>query len=289
VALDQERVIRWEVYCIQRALAAAEPDFVLLKGAAYLFSKFAFAKGRLQSDVDILVPRSKLNVVESALLEHGWQHVKLEKYDQRYYRQWSHELPPLYHPGRGTVVDVHHNILPETGRLHPDANKLLERAEPIDGTSYKRLSATDAVLHSAAHMFQSGDLHHGLRELADVDGLLRCFSRQPGFWPELLQRAPEMDLHRPLFYALRYTGRFLQTPIPDPVMSASEAWQPQGQLLSVMDRLVSRALVPQHATTATFTSELARWLLYVRSHWLSMPPLLLTRHLIHKGFKSVAS
>jgi hypothetical protein len=36
----------------------------LRKGAAYLQLKLPFAKGRLQSDVDILVPKSKLKSVE---------------------------------------------------------------------------------------------------------------------------------------------------------------------------------------------------------------------------------
>src|SRR5215510_6872854 len=31
VSADQERVLRWEVYCIQRALAQVHPEFVLLK------------------------------------------------------------------------------------------------------------------------------------------------------------------------------------------------------------------------------------------------------------------
>src|SRR5215813_11839046 len=149
LALDQERVVRWEVYCIQRALAGVAPDFILLKGAAYVLSELPFARGRLQSDVDILAPKSKLNAVESALLAQGWKNVKLEKYDQRYYRQWSHELPPLQHAERGTVIDVHHNILPEKGRLHPNPNKLLERVQPINGTTYRRLCTLDMLLHAA--------------------------------------------------------------------------------------------------------------------------------------------
>jgi hypothetical protein len=285
VALDHERVVRWEVYCIQRALADVEPDWVLLKGAAYVMSQLPFARGRVQSDVDILVRRSKLNAVESALLDHGWQNVKLKKYDQRYYRQWGHELPPLYHPERETVIDVHHNILPEKGRLHPDPGKLLESAQPIDGTTCRSLCAADMVLHTAAHMFQAGELHQGLRELADIDGLLRFFSAHTTFWEELLERAPKMNLQRPLFYALRYSRLFLETPIPDFVMSASQSWQPRIPILHLMDQLVSRALLPRLAATETLGNKSARWLLYARSHWLSMPPLLLTQHLIHKAFK----
>jgi hypothetical protein len=285
LACDQERVIRWEVYRIQRALARVVPNFVLLKGAAYVLSRLPIARGRVQSDIDILVPKSKLIAAETALLENGWKHVKLKKYDQRYYRKWSHELPPMYHSERGTVIDVHHNILPETGRLHPNPNKLLERAESINGSAYRRLCPVDMILHSAAHLFQDGDFHQGLRELADVDGLLRFFSAQRSFWAELLQRAPEMDLDRPLFYALRYSSRFLQTPIPDFLVSAAQAWQPQNLLLKAMDHLVYQALMPQNTHTRLAT-ESARWLLYVRSHWLRMPPLLLSRHLLYKAFKN---
>jgi Uncharacterised nucleotidyltransferase len=161
VASDQERVICWEVYCIQRALAPVVPNFVLLKGAAYVLSRLSIARGRVQSDVDILVPKSKLIDAEAALLANGWKHMKLEKYDQRYYRNWSHELPPLYHSERRTVIDVHHNILPETGRCIRTPNKLLERAEPINGSVYRRLCVVDMILHSAAHLSQDGDFHQG--------------------------------------------------------------------------------------------------------------------------------
>src|SRR5580765_578205 len=34
----QERIVRWEVYCIDRALASVQTDIVLLKGAAYILS-----------------------------------------------------------------------------------------------------------------------------------------------------------------------------------------------------------------------------------------------------------
>ncbi len=287
VALSRERIVRWEIYCIQRALASLPTEVVLLKGAAYILANLPPAGGRLQSDVDILVPKSEIHAVESALLGHGWKNLKFDKYDQRYYRRWMHELPPLYHPQRGTVVDVHHNILPETSRLRPSPEKLLQAAEFIAGTHFKRLCAADMVLHTSAHMFQDGDLERGLRELGDLDGLLRAFGVESGFWRGLLDRAVEMDLHRPLFYALRYSRRFLQTPVPENVIVASKEWEPPALVLGLMDRLVTRALVPKHSTTATFGTDIARWLLYVRSHWLRMPPFLLARHLLHQAVRGL--
>jgi hypothetical protein len=283
IARSQERVIRWEAHCIARAIAPVQTEFVLLKGAAYVCSQLPFARGRTQSDVDILVPKPQLEAVEAALLARGWVPAELDPYDERLYREWSHELPPLYHPGRSTVLDVHHNILPGTGRLHPDADKLLKAAEPIPGTAFKRLSAPDMVLHACAHMFQDGDLQRGLRELIDIDGLLRAFAVASDFWDRLCERAQELDLRRPLFYGLRYSREHFSAPIPSRIIEQSGEWAPPAPVARVMDILVKAALDPAHATPRASS---ARWFLYVRSHWLRMPPFLLAKHLLHQSLRS---
>ncbi|WP_164045505.1 nucleotidyltransferase family protein, partial [Serratia marcescens] len=65
-------------------------------------------------DLDILVPRDRLDEVEAALLAAGWEWVKPDPYDDAYYRRWMHELPPLIHRERDRMIDVHHTILPLT-------------------------------------------------------------------------------------------------------------------------------------------------------------------------------
>ena len=82
----------------------------------------------MNRDIDIMVPEALLGDVEVALLAHGWAHIKFSDYDQRYYRKWSHELPPLVRQQRKTVVDVHHTILPRTSRLRPDVAKLWQQS-----------------------------------------------------------------------------------------------------------------------------------------------------------------
>jgi hypothetical protein len=222
-------------------------------------------------------------LVEDRLRKHGWGHVKLEQYAQYYYRTWSHELPPLRHRDRKTIIDVHHTILPPTGRLHPDPEKLLEAAVPVEGTRLKVLASTDMVLHSAAHAFQDGDLQRGLRDLVDLDDLLRHFGRDPEFWERLIQRADEIDLARPLYYALSYTHEILKTPIPQRTLETSRRWRPVWPLPAVMDRLVSGALASQSLDGGRSVNSFFRWLLYVRSHWLRMPPWLLAKHLLHQA------
>lgn len=285
VAAKHESTLRWEVACVRRALGSIEEPVILLKGAAYVMAELPPARGRLVSDLDLMVPKAVLSRVEQTLLQQGWQPLKVHPYDQRYYREWMHELPPLQHSTRGTVLDLHHTILPETGRLHPDPEKLLAASIPLDDRPFRVLSPTDMVLHSAAHLFQDGDLGAGIRDLADLDDLLRYFGHQASFWEELVPRARELDLGRPLFYALRFTRRLLDTPIPEESMAAAAAAGPGWPIRATMDALVSRALAPNTAGSGAAATSFSRWLLYVRSHWLKMPPGLLASHLTHKALQ----
>jgi hypothetical protein len=51
-----------------------------------------------------------------------------------------------------------------------------------------------------------------------------------------------------------------------------------------MNRLVPRALFPQHPDRPSMLTSAARWLLYMRSHWIRMPPVMLVRHLSYKFY-----
>ena len=147
------------------------------------------------------------------------------------------------------------------------------------------LAPADMVLHSAAHLFQDGDFQGGLRDLLDLDGLLRHFAAgDAGFWENLSARASQLGLDRPLFYALRFTSRLLGTPVPGGSCGAATG-RPPAPVLALMDRLVTLALVPEDPERRRRGAGLARWLLYVRSHWLRVPPLLLARHLLRKGLR----
>lgn len=284
----QDQAIRWEINRIQAALQNALPDVILLKGAAYVMAGLPVAEGRFFSDVDILVPKEKLGAAEAGLMLGGWVSTHLNAYDQRYYRTWMHELPPMMHLTRQTVLDVHHTILPETARLFPDPQKLINAALPIPGMrGLKVLAPVDMLLHSATHLFHEGEFDKGLRDLSDLDSLLRHFSRHaPDFWKNLMPRAMELDLSRPLYYALRYTTQILHTPVPSDVLQAAELKAPNRLMLKVMDALFFRAFRARHPSCDDWFTKPALQLLFVRSHWLKMPFPLLLRHLFHKAFIS---
>lgn len=276
----QTIAVHWEVKQIARALGAVETPVVLLKGAAYAAANLPAALGRVFSDIDILVPKSELDQVERALLVGGWVSAKLDPYDQRYYRRWMHELPPMQHIRRRTPLDVHHNILPETARIKTRPELILDAALPLSG--YPNIfipSPPDQVLHSATHLFHEGEWGHGLRDLSDLDLLLRSYGRAAVFWPALSARAAELNLQLPLRYALRCTYRIFHTPIPAAVQREA-AIDSSG---SVMDSVFLNAFASAHHSLNTRWTALACSLLYVRSHWLRMPPHLLLPHLLHQA------
>ncbi len=276
--------LQWEIRCIKTALTALDMPLILLKGAAYTAATNTAARGRIFADVDILVAEDQLPAVELALIKAGWLTCTLDPYNQQYYRQWMHEIPPMRHLKRQTSIDVHHNILPKTSRLCPNAADLLAAIVNIDkANNIWVLAPEDRVLHSATHLFHEGEWTHGFRDLSDLDLLLREFSADTGFWTTLQHRATQLKQQRPLYYALRYAALLFQTPIPHAIIAATapQALLPLQQKL--MDALFLRALIPDHTSCNDSFSPLARGCLFIRSHWLKMPLYLMIPHLARKA------
>jgi hypothetical protein len=132
-------------------------------------------------------------------------------------------------------------------------------------------------------LFQDGDLDGGLRDLVDLDLLLRHFGREPGFWEGLVPRAVVLQLARPLYYALRYCQGLLGCPVPAGAQESARAGEPTRPMRALMDTLACQAMTPDGWEKPSRRTRRARFYLYVRSHWLRMPPWLLARHLTRKA------
>lgn len=263
----------WEAGMARRALAPAGIEFILLKGTAYAATGMACAQGRQIGDLDILVLASDIRRAENELLNAGWEWVKSNPYDDAYYREHMHELPPLIHKARDRMIDVHHTILPRTHRITPDALALMSDATSCD-SGFAVLNPTDMACHCAAHMLADGDLQGGLRNLWDFHTMTRDFAAaDPRFWDALDERAAlhglqdavqrAARLSRDIYGAVLPPGRDRQEP--------ADVW--------FRRRLMARddwGRVTDRALEQAF---------YIRSHWLRMPPLLLTQHLWTKWRK----
>lgn len=277
-ALRDRQQALWEIDRAMAALASLECPVVLLKGSAFVAAGLLAGQGRAIGDLDILVPRDRLDAVEAALLAAGWEWVKPDPYDDAYYRRWMHELPPLIHVERDRMIDVHHTILPLTARRRPDAAGLIAQAADLprsgDGISPVRvLRVEDMLCHAAAHLLADGDLTGGLRNLWDIHCLIMEHREAPGFWEALAARAAHHDLTGPVRRAARLSARIFGTDI-------AGAWRQS----RFTDSLFAARLTCRTGW-GTESRPLLRQGFYIRSHLLRMPPLMLARHLWTKWRK----
>jgi Uncharacterised nucleotidyltransferase len=273
-ATDTERTqALWEGEMCRRALIDTDVKVVLLKGTAFVAAGLSAGLGRQIGDLDILVPRAQIDRVEAAALAAGWEWVKPDPYDDAYYREFMHELPPMIHQERDRMIDIHHTILPLTARVTPDAAALLDHAVPL-GNGLHVLAPEDMVIHAVAHLFADGDLAGGLRNLWDIDRLIHDHSGVEGYWRRLAESAARHGLTSHLGRALRLCHFIYKTPI-----NATVAGKARRADMVFAGRLRARNGWGQE------THKLLHLAFYIRSHWIRMPPLKLARHLFTKWRK----
>jgi hypothetical protein len=271
----QHRTALWEADCALRALAEFDGKIVLMKGTAYVAAGLKAGEGRHIGDLDIMVAQDRISQVEQLLLtKGGWEWVKEDAYDDAYYRDHMHELPPLIHKERDRMIDVHHTILPMTARPRPDANAMLEDAIAIP-SGLSIFSPEDMVCHCAAHLIADGDLTGGMRNLWDMHCLLSEFAeRDAAFWEKLEARSRHHQLLPVVSRAVRLASQLYGTQLP-------QSWSTANWLDSAyIRRLLARDQWGRGS--AKFT----RLIFYIRSHWMRMPPLMLAQHLWTKWRKA---
>lgn len=278
--------VLWAIERIGSTLADTPWPRVLLKGAAYLGQDLAISRGRLPSDLDILVAREHLAACQARLQAVGWQPPEMDAHDQAHYTEYGHEVPPMAHPLHDMELDLHHNILPPRDGVLLPVDRLLARAQPARFPGWLVFQPVDQVLHSAAHLFHDSALRDRVRDLVDLDGLLRHFGTAPDFWPALVARARELGLDEPLALALALCARWLGTPVPAPTAAALRPAWPGRPWRAVLLWLFAQALLPDEPDAMpTPAQRLAAQVLFVRFHLRRLPLRRLLPHAWHKLHK----
>jgi Uncharacterised nucleotidyltransferase len=256
----------WEIEMVRRVLGPLDVPVVFLKGSAFIAAGLAAGQGRLVGDLDILVPRERLDAVEAAILTAGWEWLKVDAYDDHYYRMWMHELPPMIHRDRDAMIDIHHTILPLTARPKPDAAAMIADSVAL-GNGLRMLCPEDMVIHAAAHLFADGDMSGGLRNLWDI----RC----------LVDEYPLGDLEE----SARMHGLLAET---KRALRLSDVLFNECRPRGFVDRLYLTRLIARDGWGRE-THKLLRIAFYIRSHLIRMSLPLLIRHLFTKWRKARGS
>lgn len=277
--------LRRELYEVGQAFREAPYALGLLKESAYEVLGLPLAGTRIVSDVDILVRRGCLEDAERRLRGGGWAAKELVDYDERYYREWSHELPPFIHPQRGIEVDVHHTISPERRRVRIPIESVFARcvALPwIGGLRFEVPEPTDLLVHAALHTFCDSDLDLRVREVMVFDLLYRHFTeRIPDLDRRLTLRAIEFGRGGALWWAFHFSRRWLGTPVSGAALDALPG--PCAVAREAMDWLADRAMLPPEAGKDAVLDKLSSAALLARYQWHRLPLHRLVPHVVEKA------
>jgi hypothetical protein len=154
----------------------------------------------------------------------GWLSEELTDHDEKYYRKWAHEIPSSRHSKRGTIIDVHHNIVPIVSGRHIDAD-LFATHSTTTPQGFQVLSFPAMTLHSLIHMFFNEDVKKGYRDLIDIH-ILMTYHSDNDYWQTLLSVATETGFQFELFLVCRYVKKILKTDIPDFVLNELAFFSP---------------------------------------------------------------
>ncbi len=245
---------------------------VFLKGAAYIVAATDNAQGRLCSDIDLLVKEGDLATSETTLLNNFWYHKTITEYDDKYYREYAHEIPPLYHLTRGTVLDLHHNLfLPVSGKAPP--LEQFWQGVQLQECGLYTLEPAAMFMHSIIHLMLNEEVVYGFRDMVD----LKCLAQQydsDAFWQRVEQLAAESHFETELKVVVTLLNTWFGSAYP--------VKPPEGRLkrgkLQLLVRIYKYALIPEHPALHSVRSGLARFVVFVRGHSMKMPLKVLLKH-----------
>jgi hypothetical protein len=171
-------------------LAAAEVSVVLLKGAAWARSVYPDPALRLMGDLDLWIPRDRLEDARAALASLGYEARSKEDRPLALQDAFLGETQlTSQEPGTG-LLELHWNVFPGEWLRHTariDEGPVWQRCVPLDGTDARQLAPEDAVLNACLHFainHQLGGL--GLRPLLD---LVMMRETWPVDWSLVAERA----------------------------------------------------------------------------------------------------
>jgi len=287
VAEKQRKQAIIEFLEVPNALKSISSQLIFLKGAAYIAKKLPCSFGRTFSDIDVLVKKEELEKIENVLKFSNWLKSDVDDYDEKYYRTWMHEIPPLYHVTRGSVLDVHHNILPSTNKHTPNIESFSFTPIEVKNVGIiNTLDDTDLCIHMAVHLFTESEFHNGLRDISDFDMLLRHFQQaQPNFVTQLIERAKFLGLYDYTRLAIRYSHMVFSTPIPD--IELNDLTSKSLPLTAFQDFCFQNIFKPNHRSCRDWKMSVAEFFLYWRGHLIRMPLRLLIPHLAKKSYMRV--
>lgn len=250
---------------------------ILVKGVGYRLDGYAFARGRVFSDIDLLVPDSHYAEALRLLKDAGYLEFTMSAYDRRYYLRWSHQHPPLTHFMRGANIDLHHHLFPVSSNERILVEPLVRHAKPLAGSAFSVPSPAFLFMHASVHLFYQDETHKLVKDLFDLYLLYNEILDRQSF-TELLLAAQESNAQAAVYYALNTLQQLFDVRLPKeseqlaPAASSYRLWQMQFLLKHLLDN-------------TSYWHRFAQFFWFVRGHLLKMGPLTLIYHSVAKSIE----
>ncbi|MDX1678260.1 nucleotidyltransferase family protein [Arsukibacterium sp.] len=265
----QRASLFYELMQLEPVMAAASYPCLLLKGAAYQALGLTVSEGRLYSDIDLLVARSKLTDCKAKLFFAGFFEPAMSAYDMHFYLELSHENPPLYHVKRGTALDLHFALFPLAGRKNLATEQVFVSARPIEGSCFQVPSLSYLYIHAAIHFFWQEERHKLIKDLIDLDLLYNQLAEQQ-LLSQLLDDSAQYGALEPVVNTLLLIKQLFKRELPPEIASQLK--------YSRYRKDFARALLLQQLQAGT-TAKLAGAIWYLRGYRHKMHWPVLLRHI----------
>jgi hypothetical protein len=274
----QAHQVRHEAETLDTLMSTSNVKPIFLKGAAYVLRDNINHFGRVMSDIDILVKSEELETVEALLKKNSWATNVLDDYDQQYYRNWAHELPPYRHVYRGTTLDVHFTLLPPISGIEIDKCILFSEVQAVAGNKLV-LSPNLLVLHCIIHLFFNEDFSKSFRDILDIHLLVEQLEASEGL-EKIRMLAVQMGFYKELYYALSIRDEIFHTNC----LQDNKFHCPSIPLITrfFIQYVVYRSVMPSHDLIFSYWNNFARFIMYIRGHFLKMPLRILIPHMLVK-------
>ncbi|OBP15071.1 hypothetical protein A5320_06660 [Rheinheimera sp. SA_1] len=248
---------------------------VLLKGCAYRLTELAMARGRVFSDIDILVPQQQFPDALQRLNEAGFIEFGMSDYDRRYYLRWSHQHPPLIHYLRGVSIDLHHHIYPVSSQENILIEPMLRQSIPLAGSSFAVPTKALMFVHACVHLFYQDETHKLVKDLWDLYQLYLDAIAEGE--TDIVQAATDLNAQAAVYYAFDVLEWLFQINVSAQALSQLKPFANHSQRRS-MRWLLAQLFNPQSSWY-----RLAHIWWTIRGHLLKMGPMTLLYHSVAKS------
>ena len=191
---------------------------ILLKGAALVRTLYREPGVRPMGDLDLLVPRSRLNDAQAAVQRGGY--VPVDDGRDEHWAMHQH-LPRLIGGAHPVAIEVHGHVVRLDSPLAFDIEEFWQRAQPLaaDGAPCSVLAPEDQLIHLALNFFRDRRYHSrgALGQLCDLSETIRQY---PIDWRAVVDRGARYRIGGPFACSLQLARSLMDAPIPDGVVQS---------------------------------------------------------------------